>query len=114
MSLVAWRFGGRVVGEAEGRAAMSAALATSREHVDRDLPGDVVAFRADGPDWRERMAEPLRKAVGLQRSRRDRLFACLAAVRSGAPSPSATSLADRVRCRRLAIVKTIPRKAILL
>ena len=88
MSLVAWRFGGRVVGEAEGR--------------------------ADGPDWRERMAEPLRKAVGLQRSRRDRCLPCLAAVCSGAPSPSATSLADRVRCRRLAIVKTIPRKAILL
>ena len=53
-------------GEAEGRAAMAAALATSREHVELDLPGDVVvAFRAEGPDWRERMAEALRKAAGL-------------------------------------------------
>ena len=49
VSLVTWRIGGRVVGEAEGRAAMAAALAASREHVELDLPGDVVvAFRAEG------------------------------------------------------------------
>ena len=66
VSLVTWRIGGRVVGEAEGRAAMAAALAASREHVELDLPGDVVvAFRAEGPDWRERMTEALRKAAGL-------------------------------------------------
>ena len=66
MSLVTWQIGGRPVGEAEGRAAMAAALAASREHVELDLPGDVVvAFRAAGPDWRERMTEALRKAVGL-------------------------------------------------
>ena len=61
-----WRIGERVVPESEGRAAMAAALAASREHVELDLPGDVVvAFRAAGPDWRERMTEALRKAVGL-------------------------------------------------
>ncbi len=66
MSLVTWHIGGRPVGEAEGRAAMAAALAEHREHVELDLPGDVVvAFRAEGPDWRERMGEALRKAAGL-------------------------------------------------
>ena len=66
MALVTWRIGGRVVDEAEGRAAMAAALAASRERVELDLPGDmVVAFRAAGPDWRERMAEALRKAPSL-------------------------------------------------
>lgn len=61
-----WHIGGRPVSEAEGRAAMAAALAASREHVELDLPGDVVAtFRAAGPDWRERMTEALRKAAGL-------------------------------------------------
>ena len=45
---------------------MAAALAASRQHVELDLPGDVVvAFRAAGPDRRERMTEALRKAVGL-------------------------------------------------
>ena len=61
-----WHIEGRVVDEAEGRAAMAAALRASRERVELDLPGDVVvAFRAAGPDWRERMAEALRKAASL-------------------------------------------------
>ena len=61
-----WHIGGHPVSEAEGRAAMAAALAASHERVDLDLPGDVVvAFRAEGPDWRERMVEALRKAAGL-------------------------------------------------
>lgn len=61
-----WRIGDRVVSEAEGRAAMAASLTGLRQHVELDLPGDVLAaYRAGGPDWRDRMAQALRKAVGL-------------------------------------------------
>ncbi len=64
MSLVTWKIGDRVVSEAEGRAAMAEALASHRERI--ELGGDLLgAYRAAGPDWRDRMAEALRKAVGL-------------------------------------------------
>lgn len=66
MSLVTWKIGDRVVSEAEGRAAMADALASHRERVELELGGDVLAaYRAAGPDWRDRMADALRKAVGL-------------------------------------------------
>ena len=65
-SLVTWKIGDRVVGEAEGRAAMAEALASHRERVELELGGDVLAaYRAAGPDWRERMVAALRAAAGL-------------------------------------------------
>jgi uncharacterized protein (DUF4415 family) len=61
-----WYIGDREVSEAEGRAAMAEALASHRERVELELGGDVLAaYRATGPDWRDRMAAALRKAVGL-------------------------------------------------
>ena len=74
-SLMRWEIAGVPVSEAEGRAAMAAALAkhraslssqVGRERVDLEIDGRVVeAFRAAGPDWRARMSDALRKAVGL-------------------------------------------------
>ena len=61
-----WEFGGVPISEAERRAAMAEALASHRERIELELGGDVLAaYRAAGPNWRDRMAEALRRAVGL-------------------------------------------------